>query len=162
MLPLNHAKGSATIIRKIEPRKPPSARRRPDRTGAACLVSSADRCSVSSVWACVSCAACCGRSALHLARLALLPVLCSRSGCAVGWGLHRRGIQGAPGGGAGHARDKIFQRKRRFSAFPLHTHPILTKRNVCHCAMFQIFRKIQKDPSPGLICVILDRKKGAL
>ena len=33
--------------------------------------------------------------ALVLARPALLPVPCSRSGCAGGWGLHRRGIQGA-------------------------------------------------------------------
>ena len=36
-------------------------------------------------------------------------------------GMHRQGIQGAPGGGAGHARDKIFQRKRRFSGFLLLT-----------------------------------------
>lgn len=36
-------------------------------------------------------------------------------------GMHRQGIQGTPGGGAGHARDKIFQRKRRFSGFLLLT-----------------------------------------
>nr|DAM16150.1 MAG TPA: hypothetical protein [Caudoviricetes sp.] len=35
---------------------------------------------------------CVAWSALHLARPALLPVVRSRSGCAVGWGLHRRGI----------------------------------------------------------------------
>lgn len=38
-------------------------------------------------------------SALHLARPALLPVICGLSRCAGGWGLHRRGIQGAPGVG---------------------------------------------------------------
>lgn len=33
------------------------------------------------------CVACCGRSGLHLARSALLPVLCSLSGCAgATWG----------------------------------------------------------------------------
>nr|DAZ45134.1 MAG TPA: hypothetical protein [Caudoviricetes sp.] len=42
------------------------------------------------------------------------------------------------------------------------THPALTKRNLSDCASLQIFRKIQKGPSPGLICAILDRKKGAL
>lgn len=50
-----------------------TARRRPDRPGVVCLVSSADRCSVSSVRACVSFLA---WSALHLARPALLPVMC--------------------------------------------------------------------------------------
>ena len=37
--------------------------------------------------------------ALHLARSALLPVVCRRSGCAGGCGLHRRGIWGEPGVG---------------------------------------------------------------
>lgn len=42
------------------------------------------------------------------------------------------------------------------------THPTFTKRNQSDCASLQIFQKIKKDPSPGLICAILDRKKGAL
>lgn len=46
------------------------------QTGAACPVSGRV----------CRCAACCGRSALHLARLALLPVVCSLSGCAGGRG----------------------------------------------------------------------------
>ena len=79
-----------------------------------------------------------------------------------GLGSPPEGHTGSAGGGVGHARDKIFQRKRRFSGFLSSIPPILTKRNACHCAIFQIFRKIQKDPSPGLICAILDRKKGAL
>ena len=51
---------------------------------------------------------------IHPARPMLLPVLCSLSGCAGGWGLHLGGYTGSAEGGAGHARDKIFQRKRRF------------------------------------------------
>ena len=138
----------------------PAPRRRPDlpgarpvwyrvQTGAACPASGRV----------CRCVVCCGRSALHLARPVLLPVLCSPSGCAGGWGLHLWGIWREPGVGWSTARIEKIQ-KRRFSAFPLHTYPILTKRNVCHCASLQKFQKIQKDPSPGLICVILDRKKG--
>lgn len=66
-------------------------------------------------------APCLAWSALHLARPVLLPVLCSLSGCAgVGRGTPA-GYTGSAGGGVGHARDKIFQRKRRFSAFILPT-----------------------------------------
>ena len=72
---------------------PSSARRRYDPPGAACLVSSADRCSVSSVRACAPCA-----------RPVLLPVLCSLSGCA---GVCRGALAGhigSTGGGVGDAR----------------------------------------------------------
>lgn len=98
-------------------------------------------------------APCLAWSALHLVRSALLPALCSRSGCA---GVGR----GAPAGYTATAQPRpvslLTTEKNKKD------HPILTKRNICHCAIFQIFRKIQKGPSPGLICVILDRKKGAL
>lgn len=40
--------------------------------------------------------------------------------------------------------------------------PTFTKRHLSGCASLQKFQKIKKDPSPGLICAILDRKKGAL
>nr|DAT65849.1 MAG TPA: hypothetical protein [Caudoviricetes sp.] len=46
--------------------------------------------------------------------------------------------------------------------FFANTHPTFTKRRPSDCASLQKFRKIQKDPSSGLICAILDRKKGAL
>lgn len=92
---------------------PSSARRRYDPPGAPCLVSSADRCSVSSVRACVPCLA---WSALHLARPALLPVMCRPSGCAGVWGLHRRGIQGAPGAGWVMPAIKFFKEKVVFQS----------------------------------------------
>ena len=59
---------------------PSSVLHSPDLPSVACLVLGADRRSVSSVRACVSC----------LAWFALLPVLCSRSGCA--------GVQASTGG----------------------------------------------------------------
>lgn len=62
--------------------RPPPPCRRYDLPGAAFLVSGADRCSVSSVWACVvPCMVCPGTCpALVLARSVLLPVLCGLSG----------------------------------------------------------------------------------
>ena len=47
---------------------------------------------------------------------ALLFVLCRPSRCAGGLGSPPAGYTGSAVGGVGHARDKIFQRKRRFSA----------------------------------------------
>ena len=47
-------------------------------------------------------------------------------------------------------------------AFIANTHPTFTNQTPSDCASLQIFRKIQKGPFPGLICAILDRKKGAL
>lgn len=132
---------------------PSSARRRYDPPGAVCLVSSADRYSVSSVRACVPCLA---WSALHLARPALLPVMCRPSGCAGGLGSPPAGYTGRAGGGVGHTRDKIFQRKRRFQGgVSQTTHPTFTNRNPSDCASLQNFRKIQKDPFRNLDCAII-------
>lgn len=125
-----------------------SARRRSDLPGAACLVSGADRCSVSSVRACASC---CVRSALHLARPVLLPVLCSPSGCA--------GAVVSTGGvyreRQGWGRSCPLIPKQIKKAFPLHTHPTFTNPNPFDCASLQKFRKIQKDPSRSLDCAII-------
>lgn len=92
-------------------------------------------------------------SALHLARPALLSVLCSHFGCA------GRCME-PPAGYIAAAQPRpvspVTTEKIK------KTHPALTKRNLSDCASLQIFRKIQKGPSPGLICAILDRKKGAL
>lgn len=68
--------------------------------------------------------------ALHLARSALLPVMCRTSGCAGGWGLHRRGIQGAPGVGWSIVSVEKIQ-KRRFSRFVLLT-PTPSSQNDTH------------------------------
>ena len=116
------------------------------QTGAACP----------GVRACVLCLA---WSALHLARSVLPPVVFRRFGCAGMAGVHRRGIQGTPGVGQVSPVSSDQNKKGTFFAI---THPIFTKRHLSDCASLQIFRKIQKDPSPGLICAILDRKKGAL
>lgn len=99
---------------------------------------------------------------LHLARRALLPVMCRPSGCAGGWGLHRRGIQGAPVVGWVMPAIKFFKEKGVFGVPLANTHPTFTNQNPSDCASLQKFRKIQKGPSSGLICAILDRKKGAL
>ena len=92
--------------------------------------------------------------ALHLVRPVLLSVLCSPSGCAGGWGLHLWGIWREPGVGWSTPRIEKIQ-KRRFSAFPLHTHPTFTNPNPSDCASLQKFRKKQKDPSRSLDCGII-------
>ena len=99
--------------------------------------------SVSSVRACVSCVACCGRSGLHLARSALLFVVRSPSGCAGGWGLHRRGIQGAPGVG---------------QVSPVTTEKIKkgSKNTPPPLPISKISAKTKKDPYKGSVfCAIL-------
>ena len=121
-------------------------RRRHDLPGASCLVSSADRCSVSSVRERVTC----------LAWSALVARPGSGTACAAacdvqsvrvrwGWGLHRRGIQEAPGVGW----VDILRRKNSKKAFfgvPLaNTNPTFTKRNPSDCASLQKFRKKQKS-----------------
>nr|DAK97442.1 MAG TPA: hypothetical protein [Caudoviricetes sp.] len=68
---------------------PSSACRRHDLSRAGCLVSSADRCSASSVRACVPC----------LAWSVLPPVVCRRSGCAGGLGSPPAGYIGSAWGG---------------------------------------------------------------
>ena len=98
------------------------------------------------------CVVCCGRSALHLARPVLLPVVCSPSGCAGGWGLHRQGIQAAPGVGWSTPRVEKIQ-KRRFSFLPtlsflrktLHPPPL---------SISKIPRKNKKTPTKGLCSVL--------
>ena len=92
-------------------------------------------------------------SALHLARSALLSVLCSHFGCA---GRCRKPPAGYIAAAQPRPVSPVTTEKIK------KTHPALTKRNLSDCASLQIFRKIQKGPSPGLICAILDRKKGAL
>ena len=123
-------------------------RRRHDLPRAACLVSSADRCRASSVRACVSCLA---WSALHLVRPALLPVLCSPSGCAGDWGLHLWGIWGEPGVGVVDAS----RRKNSKKAFLLPTHPLfLYKTPPPPLSISKIPRKNKKTPTKGLRSVL--------
>lgn len=94
------------------------------------------------------CAACCGRSALHLAR----PALCSPSGCAGGLGLHRRGIWGEPGVGQ---VSPVFSDQNKKGVSFTNTHPTFTKRNPSDCASLQKFQKIQKGPYWHLDCGII-------
>lgn len=116
-------------------------RRRPDLPRAPCLASSADRCSASSVRACVPCTVCCGRSALHLARPVLLPVLCSPSGYA--------GVGG--GTPAGHI----------VAAQPRPVSPVTTEKNKKgskttppSLPILKISRKNKKTPTKGLCSVL--------
>ena len=127
-------------------------RRRSDRPCVACLVSSADRCSASSVWAVVCPGTC---PALVLARPVLLPVLCSPSGCAGDWGIHRRGIQGAPGVGWSIVSVEKIKKRRFFGVRAANTHPTFTNQNPSDCASLQKFQKIQKDPFRSLDCGII-------
>ena len=115
-------------------------------------------CSVSSVRACVSCLA---WSALVFARPGF-GVVCSAA-CDV---QSVRARWGHPGGIGPEARvgavSPAFSDQNKKGAFFAKTHPTFTNPNSSDCASLQIFRKIQKGPLPGLICAILDRKKGAL
>lgn len=108
-----------------------------DRPGAACLVLSADRCSVSSVWACVSCLV---WSALHLVRPVLLPVMCKPSGCA-GAGVSTGGVYSRrpapPGQSFNHRKNKKGSKN---------TLPLLP--------ISKISRKNKKTPTKGL-CYVL-------
>ena len=129
----NHSCLSVSKSAQFRTRCPPS--RSP---GVACLVSSADRCSVSSVRACVPCLA---WSVLHLARPALLPVLCSLSGCA---GVCR----GTPAGHTAAAQpcpvslsttEKIKKAQKLAAQF---------------CATKNFLRKNKKTPTKGLCSVL--------
>ena len=94
--------------------------RRPDLPGAACLVSGADRCSVSSVRACVPVS-----RALHGLRCCLS---CAAVPGVLEWaGVHRRGIQGAPGVGWVMPAIKFFKEKGVFGVPLANTHPHLYK-----------------------------------
>lgn len=130
----------ASVFAQFRTRCPPSTALPPVRSA---------RRSVSSVRACVPCLV---WSALHLARPALLPVLCSLSGCAGGWGLHRRGIQGAPGVGQVMPAHSEANKKGTFFA---NAHPTFTNQSLSDCASLQKFQKIQKDPSQSLDCAII-------
>ena len=67
-------------------------------------------------------------SALVLARSALLPVMCSPSGCAGGWGLHLWGIWGAPGVGWSTPRVEKIQKRRFIKVVVIH-HPLFSAQN---------------------------------
>lgn len=84
------------------------------------LVSSANRCSVPSVRACVSCPAW-----SVLASGTACAAACDVQAVRVRWGLGSppAGYTGIAGGGVGHARDKIFQGKRRFRGSPCQYQP---------------------------------------
>lgn len=97
------------------------------------------------------CVACCGRSGLHLARSALLPVLCSLSGCAGGWGLHLWGIWGEPGVGWSTPRVEKIQ-KRHFPFLP--TPSFLRKTPYPLLSISKISRKNKKTPTKGLRSVL--------
>ena len=114
---------------------------RPDLPGAACLASGADRCSVSNVRACrgMVCPGTC--PAMILARPALLPVLCSRSGCA---GVGR----GTPAGyiAAAQPRPVSLPTTEKIKKAQKMTPPPLL--------IFKIFRKNKKTPTKGLCSVL--------
>lgn len=98
---------------------------------------------------------------------AVCPAVCgSPQSVRVRWGLGSppAGYMGRAGGVGGQSLDFRSPRKRRFRRSSRHHPPHLTftNQNPPDCASLQKFRKIQKGPSPGLICAILDRKKGAL
>ena len=88
----------------------------------------------------------------YLARPVLLPVLCNPSGCAGGWGIHRRGIQGAPWVGQVMPAHSEANKK---GVPPADTHPTFTNPNPFDCASLQKFQKIQKDPFRSLDCAII-------
>lgn len=71
-------------------------------------------------------------------------------------------MQGAPGVGWVMPAIKFFKEKGAFWVSIANTYRTFTNQNPSDCASLQIFRKMQKGPFPGLICAILDRKKGAL
>lgn len=126
-----------------------------DLPNAAYLVLGADRCGVSSVRACVS--VCVLLCTVCLASGTAYAAACAVQSVRVRWGL------GSPPLGHmerawGRAVDASRRKnsKKAFFSVPLaNTHPILTKRNVCHCASLQKFRKIQKDPFRSLDCAII-------
>lgn len=89
------------------------------------------------------CASCCGRSALHLTRPVLPPVMCRPSGCAGGCrggdtgGVYSR--RPAPPGQSRHHRKNKKGSKN-------HPHP--------HCQYQKFRRKNKKTPTKGLCSVL--------
>lgn len=111
--------------------------------GAACLVSSADRCSVSSVRAVVCPDTCPPLYIRHGLPCCLRCAVCPG---ALGLGSPPAGYIAAaqPRPVSPSTTEKIKK-----------THPTFTKRNPSDCASLQIFRKIQKDPYWRLDCAII-------
>lgn len=93
-------------------------------------------------------------SALHLARPVLLPVLCSPSGCAGGWGLHLWGIWREPGVGWSTPRVEKIQKRRLLGSYRnLPTPPLsCAKHPYPHCQS-QKFRPKTKRPLQR-VCVL--------
>lgn len=112
--------------------------------------------SVSSVWACVSVRGLLW--AVWLASGTVCAAACAVQSVRVRWG-HLGGI--GPEARVGVV-SPVSSDQNKKGTFFANTHPTFTKRRPSDCASLQKFRKIQKDPSSGLICAILDRKKGAL
>lgn len=132
---------------------PPASCLRYDLPGAACLVSSVDRCSVSSVWACVvPCMVCPGTCpVLVLARPALLPVTCNPSGCAGAW-ISTSGVYGASRGWGWSVARIPKPIKRRFSCLP--TPSFLHKSPYPLLPISKIPRKNKKTPTKCLCSVL--------
>ena len=86
--------------------------------------------------------------ALVLARSVLLPVLCSRSGCAGGWGLHPRGIQGAPGVGQVMPAIKFFKEKGVFWIPLANTTPSSQNETSVIVQYSKFSEKYKKTPLP--------------
>lgn len=96
-------------------------------------------------------APCLAWSALVLALPALLPVMCSLSGCAGAGRGHRWGIQGEPGVGWSTPRVEKIQ-KRRFPYLP--TPSFLRKTPYPLFSISKIPRKNKKTPTKGLCSVL--------
>lgn len=91
-----------------------------------------------------------GRVCRCVTWFALLPVLCRLSGCAGGWGLHRRGIWGEPGVGWSTPRVEKIQ-KGVFSISP----PLFCANHPTpHCQSQKFRRKNKKTPTKGLCSVL--------
>lgn len=132
--------------------QPSSACRRPDLPGVGGLVSSADRCSVSSVWACVSV-----RGVVCLAFGTGCPAACAVQSVRVCWGLGSppAGYTGSAGGWVVDSLRRKNSKKAFSGGCAANTHPTFTNQNPSDCASLQKFQKIQKDPFRSLDCAII-------
>lgn len=102
----------------------------------------------SSVWASVCPSTC---PLCFLAWSALLPVVCRRSGCAGGWGLHLWGIWVEPGVGWSTPRVEKIQKRR----FPFLPPPLFcTNHPTPYCQSQKFRRKNKKTPTKGLRSVL--------
>ena len=114
---------------------------RSDCPGAACLVSSADRCSVSSVWACVS------------VRGVVCPAACAVQSVRVRLGLESPplGYMGRAGGGVVAASRRKNSKKGVLSLPP----PLFCSKSPHpHCQSQKFHRKTKKTPTKGLRSVL--------